>query len=154
MPGQFYTGARYPLEPLLRLTGWPLNRWTQYGVSGSTLVEYQRIGLTDRVADRLAVAAGFHPFEVWPEMADHREAEAKRVYNERKAREERRRYQREPMKRRRKLVQMAKYHDEYREWLNAKRRERYAANVESERAAAKARYQRRKAARAEREDAA
>lgn len=41
------------------------------GVSGSTYVEYRRDGLSELVADRMAVKAGLHPFSVWPEMADH-----------------------------------------------------------------------------------
>lgn len=35
--------------------------------------EYARrleVGVTERIGDRLACAAGFHPHEVWPQMLD------------------------------------------------------------------------------------
>lgn len=40
------------------------------GLSGSTEQDYRRRGMTERVADRLAVKVGLHPFEVWPEMVE------------------------------------------------------------------------------------
>lgn len=71
---------RYDVEPLLRLTGLS---WSQLrrrvGVSGN---DYQRVrdeGFTDHVADRAATVCGFHPFEVWPEMAEHRIEQQKRT---------------------------------------------------------------------------
>lgn len=44
----------------LRVTARTIVRWR----SGATRVQRDR-------ADALAVAAGYHPFEVWPELADH-----------------------------------------------------------------------------------
>lgn len=41
------------------------------GVSGSTQKDARCHGFTRNFADRLAVKAGYHPYEVWPEMADH-----------------------------------------------------------------------------------
>lgn len=43
----------------------------ELGLSGSTEQQYRRDGVSARVADRLAVKAGVHPYEVWPEMVDH-----------------------------------------------------------------------------------
>jgi len=40
------------------------------GLSGSTQKEYRTRGVTEKVADRLAVKAGLNPYEVWPQMAD------------------------------------------------------------------------------------
>lgn len=40
------------------------------GLSGSTAQGYRRDGLSEKVADRLAVRAGFHAWSVWPEMVD------------------------------------------------------------------------------------
>lgn len=62
---------RYPLHPLLELTGWTMNRVTQIAPCNGT--EYRlRLadGVTERTADRLAVAAGLHPWAVWPDMAE------------------------------------------------------------------------------------
>ncbi len=62
---------RYPLGPLLDLMGMSQNQaCAALGLSGSTQQEYRRDGVTERVADRLAVKAGFLPYEVWPEIAD------------------------------------------------------------------------------------
>jgi len=38
-------------------------------ISGMTYKRYREKGLTDELADRLAVRAGYHPAEVWPEWA-------------------------------------------------------------------------------------
>lgn len=56
---------RWPVEPLLARAGCGHTRAfsERYGVSHATLRDPR--GLTDRVADRYAVAAGFHPAEVW-----------------------------------------------------------------------------------------
>ena len=40
------------------------------GLSGTTWKEYRDQGVTERVADRLAVKAGFHASEIWPEIVD------------------------------------------------------------------------------------
>lgn len=41
------------------------------GFSGSTEQKYRREGMSAVVADHAAVRAGLHPFNVWPEMAEH-----------------------------------------------------------------------------------
>jgi len=59
---------RYPLQPLADAMGLSLAAACRaLGVSGSTMQDYRHRGLTERVADRLAVRAGFHPAEVWPD---------------------------------------------------------------------------------------
>jgi hypothetical protein len=63
---------RYPLDPLfaaMRMSPHAACIWL--GCSGSTELEYRSRGVTERVADRLAVKAGLHPYVVWPEMAEH-----------------------------------------------------------------------------------
>lgn len=40
------------------------------GVTRRTVWRYRAEGVSEIAADRLAVAAGFHPFEVWPELVD------------------------------------------------------------------------------------
>lgn len=63
---------RYPLEPLANTMGLSLHQTCkQLGLSGSTEKEYRARGVTERVADRLAVKAGFSPYDIWPEMIDH-----------------------------------------------------------------------------------
>lgn len=63
---------RYPLEPLAAAMGLSMNQaCLRLGISGSTQQEYRRRGVTEKVADRLAVRAELVPYEVWPEMADH-----------------------------------------------------------------------------------
>ena len=67
---------RYPLEPLaaaMHLTIPAACRALR--ISGSTEQQYRRDGVTDKVADRLAIRAGFHPYEIWPDMADHQLAD-------------------------------------------------------------------------------
>lgn len=66
------TWHRYPLAPLFELTGWTMTDVRDLAPCGGE--EYRlrlERGVTERIADRLAVAAGLHPHVVWPEMADH-----------------------------------------------------------------------------------
>lgn len=63
---------RYPLDPLFALMGeTPHAACKILRLAGRTQKEYRRDGVTAKVADRMAVRAGFHPYEVWPEMVDH-----------------------------------------------------------------------------------
>lgn len=63
---------RYPLEPFFKLTGFSLNRIREIApCAGPEYQLRQSEGVTERIADRLASAAGFHPWEIWPEMANH-----------------------------------------------------------------------------------
>lgn len=70
---------RYPLAPLIEAvagTGETDHSvLARLGVSGSTAKKYRAEGVLERTADRLAVRAGLHPFEVWPELVDDALAE-------------------------------------------------------------------------------
>lgn len=62
---------RYPFAALAAAMGMSEHAAADaLDVRGSTEVEYRRRGVTERVADRLAVAAGFHPSVVWPDWMD------------------------------------------------------------------------------------
>lgn len=66
------TARRYPLDRFLQLTGWSLNQ-TQT-IAACNAAEWRlrnEHGVTERIADRIACAAGWHPHEIWPEMLDH-----------------------------------------------------------------------------------
>lgn len=64
--------TRYPLEPLMEAMRCPSVHalGQQLNIAGSTLQLYRDSGLTARVADRLAIAAGLHPAMVWPSWID------------------------------------------------------------------------------------
>lgn len=63
--------TRYPLDPLYKAMGLsPHQAGIALGLSGSTQQDYRRRGVTERVADRLAIRAGLSPYEIWPEMVD------------------------------------------------------------------------------------
>lgn len=60
--------TRYPLAPLAEAVGVDTSRLARIlGLSGSTWKAYREHGMTERAADRLAVKAGFHPCEIWPD---------------------------------------------------------------------------------------
>lgn len=64
--------ARFPFDRLVAAMGVSPNRaCVELGISGTTAQEYRALGVTECVADRLAVRAGFHPYEIWPELVDH-----------------------------------------------------------------------------------
>lgn len=61
----------YPFAPLAAAMGLSENQAIiRLGVNGRMGQQYRHEGMSERVADRLAVKAKLHPFEVWPEMAD------------------------------------------------------------------------------------
>ena len=64
--------TRYPLQVLVDAMGCSSLHAAgeQLRVSGSTLQNYRDSGLTARVADRLAIAAGLHPALVWESWVD------------------------------------------------------------------------------------
>jgi hypothetical protein len=83
---------RYPvahLAALMRVD--ELAAMHRLEVSSIDARAYVDRGVTWKVADRLAVAAGFHPALVWPEWLDDG-IEAVRADERRRAREKRRRY--------------------------------------------------------------
>jgi hypothetical protein len=134
---------RYPFAPLaaaMQLS--EAHACRVLNLSGSTAVEYRRRGLTRRVADRLAVAAGLHPYEVWPEMvdddiADTQAAEAARLERKRasarrfaaKMRAQRRA---DPAAHATYLAEQAAYRARARRAINASRRAYYRNNRERE----------------------
>lgn len=63
---------RYPLQALLDATGFSMAELRRRcPMNGSVYRNAVTRGLLPDQADRWAVACGLHPFEVWPEMADH-----------------------------------------------------------------------------------
>jgi hypothetical protein len=61
----------YSLEPLADALGCTLGQLgRRLGVSGSTWQQYRSEGVSELVADRLAVKAGLHPALVWPELVE------------------------------------------------------------------------------------
>lgn len=62
---------RWPLQPLLDATG-----QTPYGIAHATGVSQGMIrdavtsGLSDNLADKIAIRLGWHPAMIWPEWAD------------------------------------------------------------------------------------
>jgi hypothetical protein len=109
---------RYPLEPLAALIGCEKSALARkLNLSGTTWQEYRDLGVSAHVADGLAVKAGLHPFNVWPELADDMVAEA-----EEEARDRRRREQ--EMQNARRRERWAK-DAEWREEAKAKRRAKY-----------------------------
>lgn len=61
----------YPFAPLAEAMGLgPNAAGVALGLAGRTQQQYRRIGMTEKVADRMATRAGFHPFTIWPEMVD------------------------------------------------------------------------------------
>jgi len=62
---------RYPFAPLAAAMGMSENGAARaLGLSGSSYKQYRSAGVSELVGDRLAVRAGLHPYEVWPEMVD------------------------------------------------------------------------------------
>lgn len=62
---------RYSLDPFFALTGWTMTRVREVAPCGGDEWRRRRVdGVTELIADRLAVAAGLHPAEVWPEWMD------------------------------------------------------------------------------------
>lgn len=60
---------RWPLEPVLELTGHPpaLVLAARVGVSARTVHRWRHNGLTDQQADHAAIALGRHPATIWPD---------------------------------------------------------------------------------------
>ena len=63
----------YPLQPLLDMIGGSQNAaLSKLGINNRLRRQkYLAEGVSEKVADRLATRAGYHPSEVWPEMVDH-----------------------------------------------------------------------------------
>lgn len=156
-------GMKYPFAPLAAVMGMSeAQACRQLNLAGKTAQKYRRDGMSELVADRMAVKAGFAPYEVWPEWldeglqaaqaAEEAAAEAKRAYQREWARKK---YQEDAEHRAAKLAKAAQYRIEAREALRrqsaryrqanpekvaAKRAAWYAANRERERATRRAYY--------------
>lgn len=64
--------ARYPLQPLLDAGGLSLARAArQLGTSGSSLKRFAAEGMDRDAAERLALRAGLHPYEIFTDMLEH-----------------------------------------------------------------------------------
>ena len=71
---------RYQIQPLISAMGLSQDAaMRKLRISGNQYQQYRDLGMRRAVADRQAVKAGFHPYEVWPEMADHDIADIERV---------------------------------------------------------------------------
>jgi len=144
---------RYSLEPIAALLEVPLSSLgRRLNLSGSTWKEYRDRGVSEKVADRLAVKVGVHPHTLWPEMLDHAladvdkaEEERRKKVNARKAAAARRKYAEDAEFRARRLADMRAYKEASRraqrlyaerhraanrERLAAQRRANYEANRE------------------------
>lgn len=74
---------RYELAALVAASGLTESQLAiKVKLSGSSLKKARETGLIESAADRYAVRAGFHPYEVWPEMADHALEDAGRECDE------------------------------------------------------------------------
>lgn len=62
---------KYPFGPLAAaLCMTEAQACRELGIAGATQQEYRRVGMSERVADRMAVKAGKIAYEVWPDMLD------------------------------------------------------------------------------------
>lgn len=65
------TARRFPFAALAAALGLSENQAImRLSISGKSGQLYRHEGMSEKVADRMAVRAGLHPFEVWPEMAN------------------------------------------------------------------------------------
>lgn len=99
----------------------------QLGLSGSTEQTYRRDGLSEKVADRLAVKAGLHPVNVWVDYIDYkdRSSDAARWM---------RRYRNNPEFRERRKAYMEAYRVEAARSIAAQKRRYLEANRDQHRA--------------------
>lgn len=144
------TKPKYPFAPLAALMGMSESQACRMlGISGKTQQEYRRDGMSAKVADRMAVKARFHPYEVWPVMADrdvkdvehvdYKEAAARR---KRRADYRRRRYQTDPREREARKAAAARYRAETAEYKRRQDAAYRAANRDRRIAAERERYRR------------
>lgn len=63
---------RYPIAPLIAATGWSMARIRDIApCNGDEYRDRIERGVTERIADRLATAAGLHPLLLWPNWLDN-----------------------------------------------------------------------------------
>ena len=60
---------RFPVEPLLERANCPnlVQLAHRLGYDRARVAAYRSRGLSERQADHVAVALGFHPIEIWPD---------------------------------------------------------------------------------------
>lgn len=122
------TARRYDLASLLEATGLSeaaLGRLV--GLSGSTLKNARERGLTMEAADRYAVRAGLHPFEVWVSMPGDRKRDQWNAAG-------RRRWASDPAHRAARAEYMRRYRAEAARSINVQKRRWADANREKVRA--------------------
>ena len=74
---------RYPLAPFFALTGWTMSDVAEVApCSGQEWRKRRDEGVTERIADRIAVAAGLAAVNVWPELLDDQIAACSKVCDE------------------------------------------------------------------------
>lgn len=130
---------RYPWAPLAAAMGLSEHQAAaRLGVSGTTQQTYRRIGVLEETAERLADKAGLHPFEVWPELLEHRLADAEARRRALDAARQRRYRDRHPEARARAREYRRRYYAEHGEYERAQERRRYyARKAEREQGAAR-----------------
>lgn len=132
---------RYPfgaLEVLARCES-PRVLAERLGVNERQVFRWRVYGVTEEQADRLAVAVGFHPWSIWPELADDGTVDGR-------ARWAREKYQTDPAFREKKLAgarayyaengayvrgRVSRYERANREQINARRRRVYQLRKET-----------------------
>lgn len=151
MAGVAPDAPRYPLADLVAATGLTEAALARdIGLSGTTLKNARENGFSASSADRYAVRAGLHPFEVWPEMVGY---ETERVIisdRAKKAAAQRRwRTKNKDYVRNKNYV----YYQDCSAAIRAQRRASYWADAEAARAERRARYERNRQAEIERQRA-
>lgn len=70
--GRRHETGRLPSEPVIGVLGDVPDgiAGERMGVSRTTWLKWRRSGIPERHADRVAIALGFHPVELWPEYHD------------------------------------------------------------------------------------
>jgi plasmid maintenance system antidote protein VapI len=62
--------VRLSIEPLVKMYGTVCGLGRALGVHSTQVNRWRRTGLTIATADRLAIAVGLHPVDLWPEWYD------------------------------------------------------------------------------------
>lgn len=131
---------RYPIEPLLQAMGATLSgAQHELGIGGPEYRRYRDEGMSRDVAERKALKAGFHPYEVWPAMVEDDMVEAEEAdrhsVEQRRAADARRKRKQYARRRDEILERNRRYRQEARQAISVQRRRRYReqADVERER---------------------